>query len=161
MIRFLALLCGLFAAIIAAEVVARPQAADAGSAMPRPAIRPPPKPADTAHAARGPWLAAVLARPLFAPDRRPVAGAVATDPGLPRLAGIIATPEGTMAIFQPAGAGKPVLARNGAHVGGWEVAKIEGDSVHLQRAGERVVLTPRFAAAVATPTGLRTSPMRH
>lgn len=160
MIRILALLCGLFATIIAAELLARPQA-DASDALPRPATRIAPKPAETAHADRGPWLAEVLARPLFAPDRRPAAGAVTTDPGLPRLAGIIGTPDGTLAIFQPAGGGKSVLARNGARIGGWEVARIDTDSVQLQRAGERVVLKPRFAAGGGTPTPQRINPMRH
>jgi hypothetical protein len=48
------------------------------------------------------WTAAVLDRPLFAPDRKPFARS-AVDAGLPRLTGVIASPEDAITIFQPAG----------------------------------------------------------
>jgi hypothetical protein len=69
-------------------------------------------------------MAVVLARPLFAPDRKLVPGTMAAQPGMPRLTGIIATADGALAIFQPAGGVRPVVARPGERVGGWEVMTI-------------------------------------
>ncbi len=116
------------------------------------------------------WQHTVLARPLFNPDRRPAASSVAADAGLPRLAGIIAAPDAAIAIFQP-GKGKPVLARAGDTVAGWQVAAVSPTLVSLRKDTDRLALAPSFglsdAAAVtqqhkpapsrweaAAPTGL-------
>ncbi|HYZ22375.1 MAG TPA: hypothetical protein VE690_09480, partial [Rhodopila sp.] len=98
--------------------------------------------------ARAQWVTEVLARPLFAPTRRPAAGAAVSsaEASLPRLAGVIGTPDGTVAIFQPEGDGKPVLVRDGDHLGAWDVTRIEPDAVYLEHGSERMVLNPRFAA---------------
>ena len=90
------------------------------------------------------WMTVALARPLFAPDRRPVPGTVAADPGMPRLTGIIASPDGAIAIFQPAGGLKPVVAHRGERVGGWEVRAIAADAVDMRKENEVVVLSPSF-----------------
>jgi hypothetical protein len=88
------------------------------------------------------WQTVVLARPLFAPDRRPDAGTA--NAGLPRLAGVIASPDDAVAIFQPAGNGRPLVVRDGETVGGWQVTTIADNSVSLRRASDSLVLRPAF-----------------
>jgi general secretion pathway protein N len=91
------------------------------------------------------WVSVALGRPLFAPDRKPIAGAAAVDPGLPRLAGVIVSGGGAVAIFQPIGDSKPVTARTGDTVGGWEVTDISAERVGVRKSSEAAVLRPRFA----------------
>jgi len=68
----------------------------------------------------------VLARPLFAPSRRPpsrpVAAADAQDSTLPRLTGIVMLTGLRLAIFQ--GTDKPVVVREGGRVAGRKVETI-------------------------------------
>jgi len=71
------------------------------------------------------------------------------DPTLPRLAGIINTGDGTTAIFQADGDGKRTVVHSGDRVSGWRVAAIESEAIYLEKSGERVMLTPRFAAGSA------------
>jgi hypothetical protein len=66
---------------------------------------------------------------------------------MPRLAGIIASPDGAIAIFQPAGGARPVVARFGQRVGGWEVTAITSDAVSLRKENGVVVLSPHFDSA--------------
>ena len=143
------LLCGLLVAVVAFEVVYPAGAetkAGPGNAAPRPV---PPRAARAApsNALPNTWMEEALARPLFAPDRRPAAGSATADPGMPRLTGIIASPDAAVAIFQPAGSPRSVLARSGEHVGGWEVTAIAADAVNLRKQGQVVVLSPRFGGA--------------
>src|SRR5689334_19096700 len=70
------------------------------------------------------WIAVALAQPLFAPNRRPSPGHMATDAGMPRLAGLIVLPADATAIFQPSGDAKPIALRRGESVNGWTVAMI-------------------------------------
>lgn len=159
MVRLLALTNALLATAIAAEVLV--PAGETTPAMTAVAYRPlatSALPAPT-EASRHAWLPAVLARPLFAPDRRPATGTIATDPGLPRLSGIISTPTGTVAIFQSATDGKPVLARSGDQIAGWQVAAVEPDAVTLRKAGARMVLHPRFSAAAQVSPQLAHPPL--
>jgi hypothetical protein len=145
MIRLLALVGCLLAGALATEVVYQP-----GADRPVGPVRTLPVAAQAAkrdERGRGSIdrsLRVVLARPLFAPDRKPVAGAMAADPAMPRLTGIIALPDGAVAIFQPAGNAKPIVAQHGDAVGGWEVTMVSADSVDLRKAEDRIVLTPRF-----------------
>ncbi|MEA2737493.1 MAG: hypothetical protein QOH05_800 [Acetobacteraceae bacterium] len=146
MTRMLALLCALLFAVVALELTQSPDAAGhpgtAVIARPAPQV---PKQAPQAEQSVAGWTRVALARPLFAPDRKPVAGSMASDPGMPRLTGIIASPQGAVAIFQPAGQGKPVVARPGERVGGWELTEITADAVDLRKANELIVMNPRFA----------------
>jgi hypothetical protein len=90
------------------------------------------------------WVDVALARPLFAPDRRPVAGSRTAEAGLPRLAGVIVSPSDKVAIFQSAGVTKPVSVRHGETVNGWLVTMIEANSVSLRKAASTLVLRPEF-----------------
>jgi general secretion pathway protein N len=80
------------------------------------------------------WAATSLARPLFNPDRRPVAVAEAGSnaaAGLPRLSGIMITEAGRRAIFAATGAGKPQVVEEGGTVGGNLVRSISVEEVVL------------------------------
>jgi hypothetical protein len=158
--RLLLLLCGALAVIIAAEF--SPGQHTAGAIGRVAAIRPAgvsapdaplPEDADLAQ-----WIAAILDRPLFATDRRPVAGnqAATAPPGVPRLAGIIMAPDLAAAIFQQPKGGKPLVARPGELVDGWAVTTIATSGVSLRKAGARMTLTLQFdddhtTAAPAAP----------
>ena len=94
----------------------------------------PPAQTDTAADQARRSEAAVLARPLFNPDRRPIGQAPAAsreDAGLPRLSGILITPNGRSAIFAPAGGGKPAVVAEGGSLGGYVVRTISLDEVVL------------------------------
>jgi hypothetical protein len=144
------LLCGLLVAVVAFEVV-HPAGAESqrepGNATPRPVGARVVTRAAPSNALPNTWMEEALARPLFAPDRRPAAGSATADPGMPRLTGIIASPDAAVAIFQPAGSTRSVLARSGEHVGGWEVTAIAADAVNLRKQGQVIVLSPRFGGA--------------
>lgn len=151
MLRFLALLCFALLALLGAEWTWQPASLPvADAARPVPVMPPPPHPA--ASPSHGQFFSEILARPLFAPDRRPVAGVAAADPTLPRLAGVISTPEGIIAIFQPENGGKPVLVHSGEQVAGWDVEGIAGQQVTLRKGGQSMVLHPRFASVEAAPS---------
>lgn len=145
MMRLLALVSCLLAGSVAAEVAYRPNG-DRPIADDRPQLVVPEtaKPSERESGSIARSLSVVLARPLFAADRKPTGGVVATDPSMPRLAGIIAVPAGGVAIFQPAGNSTPIVAHCGDMVGGWEVRKVAASSVDLQRAQEQMVLVPGF-----------------
>jgi general secretion pathway protein N len=151
MIRLLTLLCGVLLAVVASEAAFRSgpgihTAAEPAGAPSRQVVTNVAQSTATINH----WVTVALARPLFAPDRRPIAGTVASDPGMPRLTGIIASSGSAVAIFQPVGEAKPVTARNGERVGGWEVTTIEADSVSLHKDNEIVTLSPRFNGVAAT-----------
>jgi hypothetical protein len=145
--RLLGLLCGLLAIAVAAEATYRPGlegSRDAGTAGVRLAEPRAKKLVTQAAGLPSQWMAVALGRPLFAPDRKPTPGALAADPGMPRLTGIIEAPEGSIAIFQPKGSAKSVVARAGERVGNWEVTSIGADAVNLRKESNVVVLSPRF-----------------
>jgi hypothetical protein len=89
-------------------------------------------------------VATILRRPLFAPDRKSTAATTAGDVGLPRLTGVIASPDVAVAIFQAAGNEKPVLLRHGDMVAGWQVTTIASNAVGLRKADDRLILRPAF-----------------
>ena len=100
-------------------------------------------------------MTVALARPLFAPDRRPAPGTVAADPGMPRLTGIIAAPDGAVAIFQPAGSaqtGSGTLRRARRRLGG---DGDRGGSVSLRKENDVVVLSPRFDGVERDKAGVQ------
>ncbi len=151
MIRSLGLLCCLLTGAVAAELIEldrplRETAAVTGADLPPVAMPLGIRSAD-AQAEADRSLAVVLGRPLFTPDRRPAADAVAADAGMPRLTGIIASSGGAVAIFQAAGTARPVVVRHGDAVDGWRVMTVTAESVALRKDRDRVVLTPRFAGS--------------
>jgi hypothetical protein len=124
------------------EVASGGAAAAVARWRPAPAVPTPPAPDRSRE-----WAATALARPLFAPDRKPVpeprAAAVAGGPGrdLPRLAGVLVTPGGGAAIFAAAGEGaKPMVLRVGDRLSEFEVKAIVAGEVTLTGPeGDRVV----------------------
>jgi hypothetical protein len=143
----LALLCGLLVAAVGVEAMQRPGTPDHPASdivAARRAEPPVVRRVARADGSRNQWVSTALARPLFAPGRRPVAGTASADPGMPRLAGIIAAPDGAVAIFQPTGNAHPVVARSGQKLGGWEVTSIAADAVNLRKNNNVVVLNPHF-----------------
>ncbi len=166
MTRLPLLLLGLLAAGLAATIVrqlddtvtdpipvaARPPAA-AADARPGGAV-----PANaTAAAGR---VATILARPLFALDRRPSAvpapgGALAAGGAEPpRLAGILIGPAGRSAIFAGAEEG-PVVLREGGMIGSYTVRDITPAQVTVLGPAGPQVLRPAFDGAPpsARPAG--------
>jgi hypothetical protein len=94
------------------------------------------------------WAATSLARPLFAPGRRPPAQGAATksdtpveDP--PRIAGTMVTPAGRRAIFAARG-DKPLVVGEGAQVGAFTVQSIKAGQVTLLGPGGIRVLSLTF-----------------
>ena len=150
MIRLLSLLCALSIATIAVEV-SLPWGADshlgAQSAVAAPSVVASPRAAGPAAASLDQWTKVVLARPLFAQSRKPSGEASTAVVALPRLAGIIASPDAAVAIFQPPGGVRPVVARHGDSIAGWEVTAVALDAVSLQKANDRVILRPSFTGA--------------
>ncbi len=95
-------------------------------------------------------ITTILARPLFRPDRRPVAVAARGDSTLPRLSGILIGPSLRLAILTPA-AGPPRLVKQGGRIGAYRVSTIAATAVTLTAPGVRLVLTPHFAGTPDAP----------
>lgn len=95
------------------------------------------------------WTAVALARPLFAPNRRPRAAASTATQAptvLPRLTGVVIYGEYRRAIFTGAGGAKPVPASERANVVGYTVQSIKAGQVTLAGPGGTQVLRPSFDA---------------
>ncbi|GGF23619.1 hypothetical protein GCM10011611_32100 [Aliidongia dinghuensis] len=95
----------------------------------------------------------ILARPLFAADRRPKASPAAASGGpgdqMPRLAGILIDRTQRRAIFQPAGDGKPMVLAEGDQIAGWQIQQIAASSVTLTGPGGNQTLEPKPDPALA------------
>ena len=91
------------------------------------------------------YVAAILARPLFSPNRRPDAVASnGTAKVLARLAGVMVSPAGKSAIFASPSGGKPVVVGEGGRIGEYAISSIEVGAVTVTGpTGERV-LHPAF-----------------
>jgi hypothetical protein len=154
MTRLLLLLSGALVVVIAAEIA--PGHRTAGEFGPAAAVR------AAGGRARGVsrptepalvrWVADILDRPLFAPDRRPAPGTPTATAavGVPHLTGIVMTPDDAAAIFRQAENAKFLVARPGDSVGGWVVSTIAENGVTLRKADDRVTVTPEFDAAGAS-----------
>lgn len=115
------------------------------------------------------WVATILARPLFAPDRRLPAAAAAPTVGpaaLPRLSGVLVSLSDRFAIFADTD-GKFSIVREGGRAGPWLVMAIAPDEVTVLGPGGKQVLRPHFRsgpdgiAAKAAPGALRTPGSGH
>ncbi|WP_287988269.1 hypothetical protein, partial [Acidiphilium sp.] len=89
-------------------------------------------------------MAQILARPLFRPDRRPVADASTAATSMPRLSGILRGDAVRLAIFARS-SGKPVLLGEGGRLGGYRIVRIGRRAVLLEGPRGRLRLVPRFA----------------
>jgi hypothetical protein len=102
-----------------------------------------------------PQIAAILARPLFSPSRRPPqakGGKMADDTGLAdsRLAGIVIEPGHRFAIFAPEGA-KLLTVTEGQTVSGWRIEAITPRDVSLTGPDGTRTLQPKFDPNLAPP----------
>ena len=146
----LLLAAGALAVVIALEISGAPRTTVAPShANARPAAAAAARPIANHTDA---WVATVLARPLFSPDRRPAAVAAAVDgsslPGLPRLTGIMVGPFGRSAIFAESGA-KPIVVQEGGRIASYTVKSIDTMQVRLLGPDGVKVLNPIFDTASA------------
>jgi hypothetical protein len=104
------------------------------------------------------WIAAILARPVFSPDRRPPAEIASTPgvrlpEGLPRLSGVLLGPFGRSAIFAVDGR-EPLVVDEGGRIDAWTVGTIEADTVQVSGPGGARTVHPSFASSSsATATG--------
>jgi len=97
---------------------------------------------------------AILARPLFQPNRRPPAsGSVASGPAsLPRLSGVMVSGGGRSVIFAAGADGKPVVLAEGGRIGAYVVQSIgAGEAVVLGPEGPRT-LRPSFGPSIGGAT---------
>jgi hypothetical protein len=146
--------CAAFGLILLAEINAPEPTAIAPSApveQPEPASALPQLPIAPAP----PPIAAILARPLFSPSRRPPqsnTAKVADDGGLAdsRLAGIVIGAGRRFAIFAPEGA-KAVTVTEGQTVSGWRVESISPREVALSGPDGTKTLQPKFDPNLVPP----------
>ena len=102
------------------------------------------------------WVATILARPLFSPDRRPpsetqVATGAAPLAGLPRLSAVLVGPFGRSAIFAAEGQ-RPMVVLEGNRVGAWTVRSIEDGAVEVIGPGGPRTPHPSFQSSPSAPT---------
>jgi general secretion pathway protein N len=96
------------------------------------------------------WAAAILARPIFRPDRRPLEAAPVAQAAMPRLTAIVITADGASAIFV-GDDGTAVSVKAGGLVDGQTVKSIAASGVTLGSPGGVTILRPQFGAAVGGP----------
>lgn len=124
--------------------------------VPRPHVAVAAAPAEAAPDHTREWIAAILARPVFSPDRRPAAMAAAAGvrlpEGLPRLSGVLVGPFGRSAIFAVEGR-KPLVVDEGARIDVWTVRTIDADAVEVVGPGGARTLHTSFASSPASPAG--------
>lgn len=148
MTRLLLLASAALVMVIAAEIAPWPRGAGGSgpAAAGRPADAAGPGASRRTDSELGRWVAAILDRPLFSPDRRPAPGAptAVAGAGVPRLTGIVMAPEEAVAIFRRANGAKPLVVRAGELVDGWVVSTIGANGVDLRKADARMTVTPQF-----------------
>ncbi len=108
-------------------------------------------------------VGAILARPVFSPDRRPLGAGTQTAAGLSRLTGIVITQSRKLAIFAAPSGEQPLIAEEGAHINAYEVMAITASGVTVAGPGGTTVVTPVFdpsPPAVPRPT-MATRPKPH
>jgi hypothetical protein len=109
------------------------------------------------------WAAMVLARPLFALDRRPEEATALPEAELPRLSGTIQLADTALAMFQPeagSGSAKTLVLGDGAELAGWTITDITNGSVTLVRDGRIATLRLSYANLPVQPPRLGLVPIR-
>lgn len=145
-------------AVLLAAVLAATAVVELCSPLPGPDFAPPiritPAASATAadvSAAAAAWSAAILQRPLFRPDRRPLAPDAAVAVPLPRLSAIVISATGGTAIFS-GDDGTAVAVGVGGMIDGYHVAAITPGEVRLTGAEGSRIVHPQFAPAVQPAT---------
>ena len=120
--------------------------------------------APPADASQAQLVAALLARPPLAPDRRPDPGqGAATDPGLPHLTAILISGNDRRAIFVADAPGRPegrsTVVREGDTFGTYRVQAISAASVVLTGPGGSHTVAPRFSNAPPPAAALAGLPL--
>jgi hypothetical protein len=95
-------------------------------------------------------LDAILGRPIFSPDRRPIDRAQGV-PGLSRLTGIIVAGSRRIAIFAPPGDGHSIVAEAGAHIDAFLIVSISDTGVTVSGPDGTRVVTPVFGPPPQRP----------
>jgi hypothetical protein len=93
----------------------------------------------------------VLARPVFSPDRRPVATSTRSATGLTRLTGIVITGSRKVAIFAAQAGGRPVVAEEGSRISAYELKAISDTGVTVVGPTGTMVMAPLFDPAPPPP----------
>jgi general secretion pathway protein N len=134
-----------------AAALALAAAAELCTPLPLPPMPPPIRisPATAAQeadlsAAAGSWSDTILQRPLFRPDRRPLAHDAAVITPLPRLSAIVITASGGAAIFS-GDDGKAVTVNAGGVIDGYRVETIGPGEVNITGPAGNRTLHPQFA----------------
>jgi hypothetical protein len=125
--------------------------------LPQDTVRPPPPPPDIADPAR-PDYPAILARPVFAPDRAPVREEMASSgnlTGFEVLGVAIAGSVGDALVRDPMG--KISRIKTGAILQGWKLVSIEPRQLTFDRNGERRSLAIDMTRRAETRGSLATS----
>ena len=143
----------VLSATIALEAITGLSAPDRATASERPVpARQAPRPVAAADQT-GRLLVEILARPVFSPDRKPVASAAVRISGLSRLTGVIVDGTQRIAIFAGPAGGRAIAAREGERVGAYEMREITSAGVTVLGPEGKMVITPTFdpAAPSAKP----------
>jgi hypothetical protein len=133
--------------------------ADEGAMIASPESAAPPGPAVSSlkpRSGRQALVDGILARPLFTATRRPavrLAGPAAAPANQPRLTGILINGSSRSVIFAAPEGGRPVVAQEGAQVGGYTVTSIEAGQVTLSGPDGTRTLRPAFDARPKAASG--------
>ncbi len=96
---------------------------------------------------RDAWFKEIVSRPLFSPDRRPVATDAHSLRGLPRLTGIVVEGSRRIAIFAAVAGGHAIVAEAGSHVGAYDVRDVTEGGVTVVGPEGTSVVHPIFDVA--------------
>lgn len=105
----------------------------------------------------GRLLSEILARPVFSPDRRPVASNTARTNGLSRLTGIVVSGTQKVAIFAGPPGSRPTAAQEGERVGAYEVREITRAGVTVLGPEGVMVVSPVFDPAAPPAAAAKSS----
>ena len=162
MLALVALPLGL-AACLAAEILLPVLPSDETTHVARPRAVPATALSPSTDISIDALVATALSRPLMDPTRRPrtivtpaVAASIVSAEGtdLPRLSGVIITPDGRRAIFTPA-TGKPLVLAEGDHVGHAVIKTISPNQVILTGSEGDEVIHPRLSPLAPPPSKSR------
>ena len=104
------------------------------------------------------WVASILRRPLFSPNRHPAAVTTASGSGLPRLTGIIITPSDKRALFAAPDGRTLISLGEGGRLGAYTMQLIEAGQITIDGPSGTRVLHPAFKSAQEEQTATNVPP---